>query len=182
MKRMIVFAFLLVGLVAAEPARLRDLPEDQFRAAGLHKLSAPELDALEQLWARRDETARREANDRVAAAEARAAAAEQAEKVPDDAKSPGWLHALKTLRRVEEKPEDARALESRLAGDFKGWNGRTLFHLENGQVWQQASAGEYQDRVLKQPAVKIYPAAFGAYWMEVEGVRQRVRVKPYKLE
>lgn len=116
-------------------------------------------------------------------AEARAEKAEKAAAEPaEDGKAPGWLRALKTLKRVEDKPEEARALESRLAGDFKGWNGRTLFPLENGQVWQQAAAGEFFGKTLRQPAVKIYPAAMGAYWMEVEGVRQRVRVKPYKLE
>lgn len=179
MKAFVVFFCLAAGLVAAEPARLRDLPADQFRAAGLHKLSAEELAALEAIWARRDEVLKTEADTKVAAAEARV---REAEARGDDARAPGWMKALVTLKRVEEKPEDARALESRLAGDFKGWNGRTLFHLENGQVWQQVAGGEFFDKTLRQPVVRIYPAAMGAYWLEIEGVKQRVRVRPQKLE
>lgn len=179
MKRTITFALLMVGLAAAEPARLRDLPAGQFRAAGLHKLSAEELAALEALWAGRAQAARAEAEAKVAAAESRAPLAEAQ---PDESRTPGWLKALVTLKRVEERPEEAQALESRIAGNFKGWSGRTLFTLENGQVWQQVAGGEYFDKTLRQPAVRIYPAAFGAFWLEVEGVKQRVRVRPQKLE
>ena len=30
-------------------------------------------------------------------------------------------------------------LESRINGDFEGWTGETIFELDNGQVWKQAS-------------------------------------------
>lgn len=192
MKMSLGFLGLAVGLAAAEPARLRDLPPDQFRAAGLHKLSAEELAVLEAHWARRAAAVRGEADEQLAQVREEAAAriasaesrARRAEENADggDGKSPGWLKALVTLKRTEERPEDARALESRMAGDFKGWTGRTLFHLENGQVWQQVAGGEYFDKTLRQPAVRIYPAALGAYWLEIEGVKQRVRVRPQKLE
>lgn len=69
-----------------------------------------------------------------------------------------------------------------MIGDYDGWNGRTVFKLENGQIGQQASAGERIDDRRSAPAVKIYPGMMGAYWLEVEGVRERVKVRPVKLK
>lgn len=158
MKNLLLGGLLVGAVCAAETDRLQDLPPETFRAAGLHKLDAAELQALEALWAQRT----------IAAAPA--------------GNRPGWLEALVTLRRVEEKPDEAVALESRLAGDFTGWTGRTRFRLENGQVWQQVGGGEYGGIRLHQPAVRIYPAALGGYWLQVEGLRQRVRVQPHQLE
>lgn len=190
MKMLIPFLVFAAVAAAAEPGRLRDLPPEQLRAAGLHKLTAEEFAALEALWEQRAEAARSEVRKQVAADRQPAGPAASTDHparaedgdAADSADAPGWLKALRTLKRVSEEPDKARALESRLAGDFKGWSGRTLFHLENGQVWQQVGGGEYYDKVLKQPRVKIYPAAMGAYWLQIEGLRQRVRVKPYKLE
>jgi hypothetical protein len=74
-------------------------------------------------------------------------------------------------------------MESRLAGDFKGWSGRTTFRLENGQIWGQANRDQYgYTPALKSPKVKISPATMGTFWLKIEGVNQRCRVKPVKLE
>lgn len=97
---------------------------------------------------------------------------------------PDWVEALITLKRVESAPEKTtKRLESRLVGDFSGWSGRTNFKLENGQIWQQVNSGEYRyTPPLRAPKVMIYPAAFGTFWLEVENVSERCRVKPIKLE
>lgn len=156
-------------LVAAE-GFLKSLPADQFAAAGLNKLTPEELAQLEALIADREADAK-------AATTTLAAAAKPEAKVS----GPGWLRALVTLQETSEKPEGAEAIVSRLAGDYEGWNGRTVFKLENGQVWQQAGAGERIDDKRRAPAVKIYPGMMGAYWLEIEGVRERVKVRPVKL-
>jgi hypothetical protein len=70
------------------------------------------------------------------------------------------------------------AIESRIAGDFTGWQGKAVFVLENGQRWQMANAGNYYTPAIKSPAVKITPAAIGGFWMTIEGVNQRVKVVP----
>ena len=43
----------------------------------------------------------------------------------------------------EEERERAREMEivARVLPTFKGWSGRTVFHLDNGQVWQQRQSG-----------------------------------------
>jgi lipoprotein-anchoring transpeptidase ErfK/SrfK len=111
-------------------------------------------------------------------AEAKSATAAATEKK----KGPGWLSALTTLKRIADKPEGVEAMESRIAGPFTGWSGKTTFRLQNGQVWQQNDDGSYVDREVDSPAVRIVPGRMGVFWMEVEGVNPRVKVKPIKLE
>ena len=57
-----------------------------------------------------------------------------------------------------------------------------MFNLENGQRWQADSTGDYVTPPSPAPKVKIYPGMLGTFWMEIEGVRPRVRVKPIRLE
>lgn len=35
---------------------------------------------------------------------------------------------------------------------------------------------------MPAPVVRIKPGVLGSYWMQIEGVRTRVKVKPLKLE
>lgn len=96
---------------------------------------------------------------------------------------PDWVSALLTLESANAKPERSDAMESRLVNDFSGWSGRSTFRLENGQLWAQTNGDGYEYApTLKTPKVKIYPASFGSFWLEIEGVHQRCRVKPVKLQ
>ncbi|HLP25557.1 MAG TPA: hypothetical protein VK477_07765 [Acidobacteriota bacterium] len=174
MKSFVVFflALCAVASSAAADGFLKSIPADQFAAAGLNKLTEEELAQLERL------IATREAGMKVAAAAADAAATKPEAK----ASGPGWLRALVTLQETAEKPEAAEAIVTRLAGDYDGWTGKTVFNLENGQIWQQVSGGERIDDRRAAPTVKIYPGMMGAYWLEIEGVRERVKVRPVKLK
>lgn len=161
----------VVSSVAAE-GFLKSLPADQFAAAGLDKLTPEELARLEKIVAERE---------RAVAPESTAALPPAAAKAEPKLSGPGWLRALVTLQETSEKPDAADAIVTRLAGDYDGWTGKTVFKLENGQVWQQVGGGERIDDKRSAPTVKIYPGMMGAYWLEVEGVRERVKVRPVKL-
>lgn len=117
------------------------------------------------------------------AAEARVAAAEKAPAQPAGPKRPGWFSALLTLQKAADKPEKAEPLESRLVGRFTGWNGHTRFNLEDGTRWkQQNTIDRYEySPALESPKVKIVPAAFGGFWLRIEGVNMTVRVVPTDL-
>lgn len=173
----LVFVFLALCAavsIAAADGFLKGLPADQFAAAGLNKLTDEELARLEKLIAEREAGAK--------AAAATTAANEAAPKPEAKPSGPGWLRALVTLQETAEKPEAAEAIVTRLAGDYDGWTGKTVFNLENGQIWQQVSGSERVDDRRKAPVVKIYPGMLGAYWLEIEGVRERAKVKPVKLK
>ncbi|CAA9293331.1 MAG: hypothetical protein AVDCRST_MAG77-4951 [uncultured Chloroflexi bacterium] len=66
-------------------------------------------------------------------------------------------------------------IETRMAGEFNGWEGETVFVLDNGQVWQQASYA-YHYRYAYRPKVLIYPSG-GVWRMQVEGVSSSIAVQ-----
>jgi hypothetical protein len=68
-------------------------------------------------------------------------------------------------------------VESRLTGEFRGWEPRAVFALENGQRWQETGGSTYAGPPLAAPAVRIRAGALGAYWMRIEGVSREVKVR-----
>lgn len=160
---------LLAGLTivpgaAAESDFLRSLTPEQRASAGLDKLSPGELARLDALLLAR-ETAR-----------------PVTDAVPTGGNRPGWITALITLDKATKAPEAAEALESQLVGEFSGWEGKSVFRLKNGQIWQQNDTSTRAERPRMEPKVRIFPGLLGAYWLEVEGIKQRVKVKPIKLQ
>tara|TARA_B100001105_G_scaffold171614_1_gene138183 strand:- start:46 stop:651 length:606 start_codon:yes stop_codon:yes gene_type:complete len=79
-----------------------------------------------------------------------------------------------TIPNTDSDPE-AGQITSRIIGEFKGWNGETVFELENGQVWQQSSNGLLIVR-LTNPKVTIKKARF-AYKLSVEGYNSSISVR-----
>lgn len=195
----------LCALVLAVTVQAQDftrtMTEQERAAAGLEKLSAAELAKLkafvERYKAGAVAVAQEEAEQKVAATEAKVKEAEQkaavAEVKAKEAESkaasataekkagPGWLSALVTLKKAE-KDASNEPLESRLSGEFRGWRRGTMFELENGQRWQHVEGADYVTPPVSGPKVKITPGAFGTFWMRIEGVNARLRVKPVKLE
>jgi hypothetical protein len=72
----------------------------------------------------------------------------------------------------------AETIESRIDGDFEGWEGRTTFKLTNGQVWQQVGY-EYTFDYKFNPKVSIVSTQDG-YQMQVEGMNKKISVVPIK--
>ncbi|MBI2260794.1 MAG: hypothetical protein HYU62_03930 [Caulobacterales bacterium] len=65
-------------------------------------------------------------------------------------------------------------IESRIDGEFSGWDGETVFKLANGQIWQQASY-DYEYHYAYSPEVFIVRTG-GRFMMTVEGVDDPIRV------
>lgn len=53
---------------------------------------------------------------------------------------------LADKRESEKTKQSDSAFEARLTGDFTGWTGKTIFKLDNGQVWRQRSSANYRHR------------------------------------
>jgi hypothetical protein len=66
-------------------------------------------------------------------------------------------------------------VDSRIDGEFEGWDGDTVFTLMNGQVWQQSSYS-YFYHYRYSPRVLIFKQGYG-YVMKVDGVDRTVQVK-----
>jgi len=103
---------------AAEPTLdiTRIMTPEEFQAAGLDKLEAAELEALNRWilqYTVRDAPQVRQHDPTV---------------------------------RQQVRGGDAGVLRSRILGSFRGWSGDTVFRLEDGQVWQQRLPGNYFHR------------------------------------
>lgn len=75
-----------------------------------------------------------------------------------------------------ERGNDQREIQSRLDGEFTGWSGRTLFKLENGQVWRQSEPGRFRAQI-DRPLITIERGAFNSYRLKVDGMNRSIRVK-----
>lgn len=165
---------------AAEERFTRAVRPDDFSAAGLTKLSPEELARLDAL------VRAFKAGDKPGAApvagpsrEARAVAAQTApprvNRPETPAAAPGLLERARVRLSPGTKVEYA-PVESRIAGEFRGWDSRTIFTLENGQRWQVAGGESYVTPPEPGPAVTIRPGILGSFWMNIAGVRPRVKV------
>ena len=73
--------------------------------------------------------------------------------------------------------DERDSIQSRILGEFKGWDGYTKFELENGQVWQQSSAGVLRVKI-NNPTVTIKRSRVSdTFMLKVEGLNSSVRVK-----
>ena len=187
--RATVLAFLLCVHTAAIAGDFaRTLTPEKIRAAGLAKLTPEELAQLETLVQEYKAGESASAPPATTASQTTTAGGNPAAQVPSPEVKPSkllpsWVGALLTLERIGKKGVKSEAMENRIKGEFSGWEKRTLFRLENGQVWTQVNDDSYVHApVLQSPKVKITPASFGTFWMDVEGVNQPCRVKPVRLE
>jgi len=67
------------------------------------------------------------------------------------------------------------AIESRVDGEFEGWDGETIFPLTNGQIWQQVQYA-YIYSYKYRPSVTFY-FTVGGCTLKVNGVNATIRVQ-----
>jgi hypothetical protein len=136
----------------------------EFIAAGLDKLSNEELAALND-WIRRHSLGTLTTPRSAAPAAATTAAAVD----EDEGDRRGFAP------KVEE--EDEGPINSNIMGLFSGWDGQTVFKLENGMIWAQADKDKFYTRDLQNPAVTIEKGFFGSWYMSVEGYNSKCKVR-----
>jgi hypothetical protein len=79
-----------------------------------------------------------------------------------------WDPSTKTVTILSSGAATPAVIETRIDGEFEGWDGETVFKLANGQIWQQDSYN-YTYHYAYSPDVLIYYTS-GRYKMRVEGV------------
>ncbi len=148
------------GLLAAETDLRQAMGEETFRASGLHRLSPAELDRLER-WLDRDPESRSPAASEAAAVP----------PVPAPSASSKPPLAIGDDQLAPEAVPLATRIRTRIRGEFEGWSGKTLFRLENGQIWRQRIGGRYRLR-RTEPEVEVFKGRFGYYLKLLETGRQ----------
>ncbi|GIR39336.1 MAG: hypothetical protein CM15mP51_01160 [Porticoccaceae bacterium] len=63
--------------------------------------------------------------------------------------------------------EDRFVITSQIDGSFRGWDGKTVFRLKNGQIWQQRLSGKWR-YFAEDPPVEITKNFFGYFVMRVK--------------
>jgi hypothetical protein len=149
MKRFIPFLCLLVALpvwlpgaepeTPAFPGVQKAMTPEQYDAAGLSKLDPAERAKLDEFIRNYVSVS----NEKVATS-----AVDKAIK--------------------EKKVSEPEVIQSRIVGPFSGYNGRTVFTLENGQRWAQSQYDSAYFPKIDSPPVVIVKAGLG-YRMYIAG-------------
>lgn len=82
------------------------------------------------------------------------------------------VELISSVSRSTSSSKDS--IESKIDGDFEGFEGETIIKLMNGQIWQQVEYF-YQYHYAFMPNVLIYKNA-GVYKMKVDGINKSVGV------
>lgn len=154
----LVAALSLPALAAAQDAGAplqQQMSADEFKAAGLDKLSAEELANLNRWLNRRIDSA------------STAAAAEATERVQNQSR--GFLSF---------GPDEV--IQANLVGEFRGFERNRVYRLDNGQKWQQTDAARLEGVRRSNPAVTINSGAMGAWYMRIDGHNTRAKVRRIK--
>ena len=134
----------------------RQMTSEEFKAAGLDKLTPDELARL-NAWL-----------GRTISSEAGKAAQAATEKVKQENR--GFFDF-----------GSGEPINARIAGDFRGFGKNRSYTLDNGQVWQQIDDAALPGVRIENPDVVIKPALVGNSWyMKVGRYNTRAQVRRIK--
>ncbi len=158
-------ALALAPVFAAQAQRVVDgdlqqqMSAEEFKAAGLDKLSAGELAAL-NAWLQGK------------VQQATATAVEQA-------REEGRQEVIvKNRGFFDFGSKDP--IEARLEGEFRGFGKGRQYTLDNAQVWEQTDDASVAGVRKQAPAVKIAPGLLNVWYLQVEGLNTRAKVRRIK--
>jgi hypothetical protein len=149
---------LLAGSLWAQQQGFSSLEErmtaKEFRNSGLEKLSEEELRALND-WIRGHSLGAEEGGQYAA---------------NDPANQEG------DRRGFRDYYGQRTPITTRIKGTFNGWNGETVFELENGMIWKQAEQHKLGAKTRENPEVTIEPGFLSAWYLRIDGINKRLRV------
>lgn len=169
--RVLVATVMLACIAPAASAQQtiqQRMTAEEFRAAGLDRLSAGELANLNR-WLQQQPQPDPAAAAEQAIAQARAEGREQAQREAAAAAATGAAG-----RRAATPSEP---VQSRIAGDFSGFARGRRYTLENGQVWEQTDASRLDGVRISNPAVTVAPGFFGVWYLRIDGYNTRAKVQ-----
>lgn len=170
MKKLLLIVFMALAFSTAQAQSGFSTLEEkmtgkEFMAAGLDKLSEEELAALND-WLRAHSVATLGAA-RQPVADPRGFEGDQPDSVGDQR---GFEN--QTIKEIGEND-----VVSKIRGPFKGWDGETVFELENGMIWKQTEGSTFSIAEVDNPTVIIERGVFNVWRLRVEGYNKNVKVK-----
>lgn len=153
----------LSGIIHAEHPKLEEaLGQDLFLKAGLDKLTPTEQETLVEALSRIIENGENPFFD------------------PENEEKRFGFANLLTRRATKAFQTEPESIQSRIVGEFRGWDGSTRFVLENGQEWIQSEKGTLYIPKKMNPMITIKKGVLGVYFISVEGYNKRTKVKRLK--
>ena len=137
----------------------QQMSADEFKAAGLDKLSAQELTAL-NAWLQHK-------------------VVQETAKAVETAKEEGRKEVKEKNRGFFDFGTN-EAIESTLVGEFKGFSNGRKYTLENGQVWEQVEPASLEGVRKTDPKVSIKPGLFNNWFMRIDGYNTAAKVRRIK--
>ena len=131
----------------------------EFTATGLGKLTPEELEALNN-WIRRHSVATLDQP-----------------KGGSYTADAGTEEDQRGLKSKNDSKEDRSPITSRVKGSFRGWDGNTVFALENGMIWEQADKEKFYVKEVQNPEITITPGMFGTWRLSMDGHNSACRVE-----
>lgn len=132
---------------------------EQFKAAGLDKLSAKELAAL-NAWLQQKVT-----TETAVALEA--------------AREEGRKEVVQKNRGFFDFGT-SEPIESVIVGEFRGFGMGKKYTLQNGQVWEQVEPASLAGVRKSDVPVKIKPGLLGVWYMKIDGYNTQAKVRRIK--
>lgn len=146
--------------VLAQETIQQQMTAEEFAEAGLEKLTATELNALNRWLLRQVET-----ETSAVAEQAREEGRRQA-RVESAGRNDGG--AFSAARE---------AFQTNIEGEFNGFGHGRLYTLSNGQVWEQTDTARLDGVRRTDPAVTVSPGALGSWYLRVDGFSTRAKVR-----
>ncbi len=141
----------------------QQMSPQEFKAAGLDKLSATELATLNR-WLQ----------GKVEAATTEAVAA-----VREEAREEGRQEVIVKNRGFFDFGSK-EPITGVLEGEFRGFGKGRIYTLDNGQTWEQTDATTLAGVRKTSPKVSMKPGLLGVWYMKVEGVNTQAKVRRTK--
>jgi len=135
----------------------------EFTATGLSKLTPGELEALNN-WIRSHSVA---TLDQPKSGSYAVTADADVDVDVDD----------RGFKNKKDSEEDRSPITTRVKGSFKGWDGHTVFALENGMIWEQADQEKFYTKEVQNPEITITPGMFGTWRLSMVGHNSACRVE-----
>ena len=154
--------------VSAEAETAPVIPPEVFEEAGLSKLSVAELAALEAWIAGRERAERPSLPSTMPPRESETVV------LPKGDDRFGFEQVTSRVAAILQSDEDR--IEARIDGPLRGWSGSTIFHLQNGQRWQQIDGSRVRYN-LDNAEVVLFRGAMGTYFLKPKALNSKVRVR-----
>ncbi|WP_293716245.1 MULTISPECIES: hypothetical protein [unclassified Stenotrophomonas] len=137
----------------------QQMSADEFKAAGLDKLSTQELAALNNWLQGKVEQA--------------------ASQALEQAREEGRQEVIVKNRGFFDFGSN-EPIQATLEGEFRGFGKGRQYTLDNGQVWEQTDDAMVAGVRKQAPKVRITPGLMNVWYLQIDGVNTRAKVRRTK--